>query len=70
MSRYRLQINLDDSEELETFSKAELRSSLVFDLKHNFWREWKHANLTDEQYEMKEEVLKKLYALIDSYEDD
>lgn len=62
--------NEDDMHSFKVCMKARGMYVALFELQHNLWRKWKHETLTDEQYEMKEEVLQEVYRIIDESMED
>ena len=67
ITKYVFKIKTECVGELQPYMKALDMACFLFELRHNFWRKWKHAELTDEQYSMKEEVLDALQELLDEH---
>lgn len=71
MSKYTFTIETEDLEDLEIYQKAHTNSYILFELRHNFHRNFKHLDGKHEEfYKGVEHVLDELDNLIrDHYED-
>ena len=69
MTKYTFKIETEDIEELDDFKNAQKNSNIVWQLKHNFGRKFKHEDGSEDYIKGINKVLDELEDFINSYLD-
>lgn len=69
MSKFTFTIETDNLDELSVFQNAAANSFLLWELKHNFWRRWKHSEAEGDYRKGIDEVLDALAEELKQYND-
>jgi len=70
MSKYIFTIETENEDELTPYTMATKMHGILWDLKHNFWRKWKHVDGSEEYLKGVTEVLDDLQEELKEYKED
>jgi hypothetical protein len=61
----------EDQDDFNDFVKARENASIVFELRHNYWRNWKHQDdWSSDQWKVHDDMMDQLYTELNKWSDD